>query len=247
MKDWVVGKVVNLKHWNEYLFTLIINASIKHFIAGQFTKLGMIIDGKRVFRAYSYVNSPDDSNLEFYLINVKNGKLSSCLHSLKIGEEIMVRERASGFFVLDSIPDCKNLWMLATGTAIGPYLSILRHSIGLNRFQNIVLVHAVRFFKDLSYLSNMFFLQKKLNNLKIQTIVSREKCSGSLMGRIPNLILEGTLESKVNISLNSQDSHVMLCGNPYMIQSTRVLLENTRGMKRNLKNSPGNITTEQYW
>lgn len=73
-------------------------------------------------RAYSYVNAPDNPDLEFYLVTVPDGKLSPRLAALKPGDDVQIVSEAAGFFVLDEIPDCDTLWMLATGTAIGPYL-----------------------------------------------------------------------------------------------------------------------------
>ncbi|SUI42432.1 Ferredoxin--NADP reductase [Serratia marcescens] len=99
-----------------------VNAPIDPFTAGQFAKLALEIDGERVQRAYSYVNAPDDANLEFYLVTVPEGKLSPRLNQLRPGSDVMVTKEAAGFFVLDEVPDCDTLWMLATGTAIGPYI-----------------------------------------------------------------------------------------------------------------------------
>ncbi|MCR3755069.1 MAG: flavodoxin/ferredoxin-NADP(+) reductase [Candidatus Westeberhardia cardiocondylae] len=247
MEDWVFGKIVNIKYWNDYLFSIIISANVDSFVAGQFTKLGTIIDGKKILRSYSYVNSPHDEYLEFYLINVQGGKFSTYLYNSSIGDNIMIRKKPSGFFVLNNIPSCKNLWMISTGTAIGPYLSILKYGVGLERFENIVLIHAVRFFRDLSYLNDMKILSETYKKIKIRTVVSREKISGSLFGRIPNLICSGLLESEIGVDLDRENSHVMLCGNPNMVSDTVMLLEDDRGMKKNSKNRLGNITIERYW
>ena len=87
--------------------------------------------------------------------------------------------------MLDEIPDCETLWMLATGTAIGPYLSILQYGKDTERFKNIVLVHAARYAADLSYLPQMQELERQYaGKLKIQTVVSRETAAGSLTGRV---------------------------------------------------------------
>lgn len=85
--------------------------------------------------APTYVNAPCDPNLEFYLVTVPEGKLSPRLNQLQPGAEVMVTKEAAGFFVLDEVPECETLWMLATGTAIGPYLSILQEGKGLERFK----------------------------------------------------------------------------------------------------------------
>ncbi|MFD3223421.1 ferredoxin--NADP(+) reductase, partial [Rahnella aceris] len=138
--------------------------------------------------------------------------------------------------------------MLATGTAIGPYLSILQEGIGLERFKNIVLVHAARFAADLSYLPLMQQLQRRYEGkLHIQTVVSREEISGSLTGRVPALIESGALEAAVGLKMLAEDSHVMLCGNPQMVRDTQQVLKDTRGMRKHLKRKPGHMTSEHYW
>lgn len=65
MADWVTGKVTKVQNWTDALFSLTVHAPVLPFTAGQFTKLGLEIDGERVQRAYSYVNSPDNPDLGF--------------------------------------------------------------------------------------------------------------------------------------------------------------------------------------
>ncbi|MCG3470187.1 ferredoxin--NADP(+) reductase [Xenorhabdus bovienii] len=248
MANWVTGKVTDITNWTDSLFSIKVHAPIERFTAGQFAKLALEIEGERIQRAYSFVNSPDDNSLEFYLVTVPEGKLSPRLAALKNGEELLVTEQAAGFFVLDEIPDCQTLWMLSTGTAIGPYLSILQQGNNLERFENIVLVHAVRLEQDLSYLPMMQQLEKKFQGkLRIQTIVSREKCPNSLMGRIPALIENGELEAAVGLPMQAENSHIMLCGNPQMAKDTQQLLKEQRNMAKHLRRKPGHITSEQYW
>ncbi|CBA26840.1 Ferredoxin--NADP reductase [Cronobacter turicensis z3032] len=248
MADWVTGKVVRVQHWTDSLFSLVVNAPVAPFTAGQFTKLGLEIDGERVQRAYSYVNAPGNPDLEFYLVTVPEGKLSPRLHAMQPGDEVMVVSDAAGFFVLEEIPECETLWMLATGTAIGPYLSILQEGKDLERFKNIVLVHAVRYAQDLSYLPLMLELQQRYEGkLRVQTVVSRETVSGSLTGRVPALIESGALEEAVGLPMDTATSHVMLCGNPQMVRDTQQLLKDTRQMAKHLRRRPGHMTAEHYW
>ncbi|MCT4707564.1 ferredoxin--NADP(+) reductase [Enterobacteriaceae bacterium H16N7] len=248
MADWVKGKVTQVQHWTDSLFSLTVQAPVAPFTAGQFTKLGLEIDGERVQRAYSYVNAPGNPDLEFYLVNVPEGKLSPRLHVMQPGDEIMLVSEAAGFFVLNEVPDCKTLWMLATGTALGPYLSILQEGRDLERFENIVLLHAVRYANDLSYLPLMQELQQRYEGkLRIQTVVSRETIAGSLTGRVPALIENGELEAAVGLSMDTESSHVMLCGNPQMVRDTQQLLKETRQMTKHLRRRPGHMTAEHYW
>jgi len=248
MAEWVNGEVKEVKNWTDALFSLRVKAPIDPFIAGQFAKLALEIDGERVQRAYSYVNAPKDDLLEFYLVTVPDGKLSPHLEALQPGDQVMVTKEAAGFFVLDEVPECKTLWMLATGTAIGPYLSMLQQGEGLDRFENIVLVHAARYAADLSFLPMMQQLQQRYHGkLHIQTVVSREAIPGSLTGRVPALIENGELERATGLTLDADSSHVMLCGNPQMVRDTQQLLKETREMRKHLKRKPGHITSEHYW
>ncbi|WP_413741965.1 ferredoxin--NADP(+) reductase [Sodalis sp. RH15] len=248
MAEWVNGEILHVEHWTESLFSLYVRAPVDAFTAGQFAKLGLEINGERVQRAYSYVNAPNNPNLEFYLVTVPEGKLSPPLHAMQPGDQLMVTKEAAGFFVLDEIPPCETLWMLATGTALGPFLSILQFGEGLERFKDIVLVHAARYARDLSYLPLMLELQQRYSGkLHIQTVVSRETVPGSLTGRVPALIADGSLEQAVGVALSAENGHVMLCGNPQMVRDTQQLLKETREMRKHLRRKPGHITSEHYW
>lgn len=248
MAEWVNGKVIAVQHWTETLFSITLNAPINSFTAGQFAKLALDVDGERVQRAYSYVNAPDNPNLEFYLVMVPDGKLSPKLQQLRPGDDVQVTQEAAGFFVLEEVPTCDTLWMLATGTAIGPYLSILREGKDLERFNNLVLIHAARRASDLSYLPLMQQLQQHYNGkLRIQTVVSREDVAGSLCGRIPALLENGQLEAAVGLTIDAETSHVMLCGNPQMVRDTQQTLKDHRQMRKHLRRKPGHITSEHYW
>lgn len=245
MTEWINGKVKKIIHWNKNLFSVIINASIDKFIAGQYTKISMNIEGKRIQRAYSYVNAPNEKNLEFYLINIPFGKLSSKLFFLKPDHELMISKKSSGFFTLNNILNFENLWMFATGTAIGPYLSILKdiNNNNLKKFKKIILVYAVRLQSDLSYINEINkLLALYKGKLIFKTIVSREKVLNSMMGRIPELIENKFLEKSVKLQIQPDNSHIMICGNPSMVSDTKKVLIKKYGMLKNI-----NITTENYW
>ncbi|WP_159864017.1 MULTISPECIES: ferredoxin--NADP(+) reductase [unclassified Raoultella] len=248
MADWVSGKVTKVEFWTDALFSLHVRAPVHPFTAGQFAKLGLDVDGERVQRAYSYVNAPSNPDLEFYLVTVPEGKLSPRLAALKPGDDVQIVSEAAGFFVLEELPDCNTLWMLATGTAIGPYLSILEEGRDLERFNNLVLVHAARYAADLSYLPQMQALEERYKGkLRIQSVVSRETVPGMLTGRIPFLIETGALEEAVGLPMSADNSHVMLCGNPQMVRDTQQLLKETRQMSKHLRRRPGHMTAEHYW
>jgi ferredoxin--NADP+ reductase len=252
MNPWINAHILKNNKWTKSLFSLILNASISPFKAGQFTKLALEENNgsknKKIQRAYSFVNAPSDKNLEIYIVRVKNGKLSNLLYNLKPGDNVFIKKNAFGFFILDEIPTSEVLWMFATGTAIGPYCSILQEGKNLDRFKKIILVHAVRYKQELTYLPLMNKLYTKYKRkLKIQTIVSREIVHDSLCGRIPYLLKNKVLENKIGLEINLNNSHVMLCGNPSMVKDTYLFLKKDRFMQKHLRHKKGHITMENYW
>ncbi|MDN6450633.1 MAG: ferredoxin--NADP(+) reductase, partial [Enterobacterales bacterium] len=91
-------------------------------------------------------------------------------------------------------------------------------------------------------------LEQRYNGkLRIQTVVSRENAAGSLQGRVPALIEDGSLEAAVGLKIDADNSHIMLCGNPQMVRDTQQVLKETRGMRKHLRRKPGHITSEHYW
>ena len=247
MSNWLVGQVVENKHWTDRLYSLRINANIDPFIAGQYGRIGLDVDGEIIGRPYSFVNAPNESTYEFYSIIVPQGPLSPRLFRLQAGDSIWIDKRVNGFFTLNEIPTGRDIWMLSTGTALGPFLSILKSDEVWNRFKNIVLVHAVRYSKELTYQETIQqFSEKQPNRFQMIPFVSREDTDFAMSGRIPAAIANGMLEQRAGIEITPEYSQVMICGNPNMLVDTRNALKE-KGLKKNLRRSPGQITTESYW
>lgn len=245
MAKWITAQVNAIHWWNERLFTLKIEADIPPFKAGQFTKLAMEVDGKRVARAYSFVNAPDEPTLEFYLIKVDDGTLSLPLAALKVGDTVDIAAQATGFFTIDEVPKSPHLWLLSTGTAIGPFLSMLHDDKTWQTFKRITLVQGVRYQNDLAYLATIDDLCQRYPQFDFISVVSRERNEHGLSGRIPTLISEGLLQQHLDTSLKA-DHQFMICGNPDMVKDTTAALE-ALGYTRNRRSAPGHITVEQYW
>ncbi|WP_343152720.1 FAD-binding oxidoreductase [Buchnera aphidicola] len=247
MTTWIKAKVLKIKKWNHNLFSLILNAPICPFIPGQYTKL-LLNRNNKVQRAYSYVNSPNNTNIEFYIVLVPKGKITPFLYNLKVNEEINISKESFGFFTTREIPNKEILWMFSTGTAIGPYLSILQNKKEVLQFKKIVLIHAVRYYEDLNYLPLIDNIKKKYKDrFHFISITSREKNKNSIFGRIPQLIENKSIEKKIGLNLEKKTSHVMLCGNPGMVKESISLLQKTRNMNKHLRRKPGEITSENYW
>ena len=224
-------------------------ADIEPFIAGQFIKLSQLRDGKRVARAYSLVNAPDADCLEVLAVRVEDGLLSPALHELNAGDEIEISPKAAGFMTLDELPPDmgQHLWLLATGTAVGPFISMLESNQPWDRFSQIVLVYGVRLEEDLAYWQRLQELADiHQGKLKLIACVTRESVAGALDCRIPDGLRDGSIEDKAGIKLSAADSQVMICGNPGMVSGALELLQ-ARGLAKNLRRAPGQITMEKYW
>lgn len=247
MSKWVEGKVVRLRRWTDKLYSLQLTADIAPFTAGQFTRLALDIDGERVARPYSFVNGPDNPLLEFCFVIVPDGPLTHHLILLNPGDPVFIAPRGAGFFVLDEVPEADTLWMLSTGTAIGPFLSILATDEVWQRFRRIVLVHAVRARQELTYGEEIeALLAAHPEQLQMIPFVSREDTDFAIKGRVPDAIEDGRLEERAGLPLVPESAQVMICGNPAMVRDTAAVLE-ARGMKKNRRRDPGHITVEQYW
>jgi len=246
MANWIDGEVTKIKWWNKKLFSLTLSAPLPNYKAGQFTKLAMTIEDKKIARAYSFVNTPSHSNLhEFLLVTVQDGLLSPPLSELSVGETVHVAEQASGFFTLDEVPSSEYLWLLSTGTAIGPFLSMLGDPRIWQKFDKVILVHGVRKSEDLVYQELIASICQS-QPLTFVPVISQENITDGLAGRITNALTSNKLFDYVGLKATPENSQFMLCGNPEMVkETTEILLD--LGFARNRRAKPGHITVEQYW
>ncbi|MGG2706155.1 ferredoxin--NADP reductase [Pseudomonas aeruginosa] len=223
------------------------------FRAGQFARLGVYKpSGSIVWRAYSMVSAPHDEFLDFFSIVVPDGEFTSELSRLREGDQLLVDRQAFGFLTLDRFVDGRDLWLLATGTGVAPFVSILQDFEVWERFESIKLVYSVRESKELAYrkliagLAEREYLAEHAHKLQFIPVVTREQVPGCLNGRITTLIENGDLERAADLELTPEHSRVMLCGNPQMIEDTRAVLK-ARGMNLSLTRRPGQVAVENYW
>lgn len=240
---WLEGRVLENKHWTDTLFSLRVEAPRLRYEAGQFVRIALEED---LARPFSFVNPPEDPVLEFYGIIVPEGPLSPRLARLQAGEKLLVATNPAGFLVLSEVPEAETLWLVSTGTGIAPFLSILRTEAPWRRFRNVVLVHAVRYARELAYRDLIGGIEHAHHNVfHYVTFVSREAASGSLAGRIPAAMRDGRLEAAAGVALDSR-AHVMLCGNPQMLKDAQAALAE-RGMRKHRRRVPGHVTVESFW
>ena len=246
MTNWLQAEVVENRQWSERLFSLRIAAPLPAFKAGQFLRIALEINGEIIARPYSLVNAPGEPELEIFFNIVEQGPLTPLLANMQAGSTVLVSENANGFLVVDEIPQCRYLWMLATGTGIGPFLSILKTEQAWQRFEKIVLVYSVRNQDELAYTSLLAQLQSQhAAQLSYVPLITRQNVPGALNMRVTTAFKSGALETMAGIRLLPDNSHVMMCGNSAMISDMTAQLED-RGLRRHRRREPGHITTEKY-
>jgi ferredoxin--NADP+ reductase len=251
MANWVEGRVAGLRAWTDRLFTVEVRAPEVTFVAGQFARLGLPAPPGEpepmVGRPYSFVNPPGTPHHEFFFNVVPGGPLSPRLGALRAGDALWLAPRANGFFSIAEVPEAEALWCIATGTGLGPFLSILRTPEPWEKFARVVLVHAVRVGADLAYRDVIAGIGRAHPGAFSHVpVVSREAVADALPGRIPALIEDGRLETRAGVALTAENAHAMLCGNPAMVDDVQAALAK-RGMRRHRRREPGHVTVETYW
>jgi ferredoxin--NADP+ reductase len=247
MQGWSAGHLIARHDWAPGLCTLVVEAEIEPFAPGQFVNLALEIDGVIERRSYS-IASPPGAPLAFLVTEVAAGTLTPRLVRLAPGDPLLVEPKAQGFFTLKWLPPAADLWLVATGTGLGPFLSILQSEEPWARFERVVLVHGVRDATQLAHREDLLRLvQERAGRLRLVSALSRAPATGDVLhGRLTALLSDGSLERSAATALDPARSHLMLCGNPAMIEDMTQLLAE-RGLKKHRARAPGHITVEKYW
>lgn len=245
-------RVLSVHHWTDTLFsfTATRNPSFR-FASGQFTMIGMEVEGRPLLRAYSLASASHDETLEFFSIKVPSGPLTSRLQHLKEGDPIIVSRKATGTLVLDNLRPGRRLYLLGTGTGLAPFLSLIKDPETYERFERVILIHGCRQVSELAYgetitetlPKNEFLGESVRDKLLYYPTVTREPFHNR--GRITDLIASNRLFADVGMPpLDSTDDRLMLCGSPQMIRDTRALLDQRDFIEGN-HGEPGDFVIEK--
>ena len=232
------------------------------FLPGQFARLGLAIqpaapDTPTEWRAYSMVSHPAENELEFFSVVVPQGKFSPALSLLQPGDALWIDKTSFGFLTLERFIDGEDLWLIATGTGLSAYLSMLQDAQTWTRFKRIILVHGVQYAHELAYRDEILRTgaMHAPGQLLYIPITSQEHTAPDLSpalkaltapSRITTLLDSGELEQRVGIALDPLRSRVMLCGNPAMVTDMRARLS-AMGFAPGRRGVAGNLAVENYW
>jgi len=196
-------KVIDVEHYTDGLFRFRLERPEGHNMKpGQFTMINVEGAPKR---AYSFTNGPKDDFIEFYSIKVEGGELTSVLKNIEVGDPVKVSDKSTGSLLIENLTDGDNLFLLATGTGIAPFISILRDEETYKRFKSITVVWSVRKIEELNAFDSML-KEAKVNYIPIVTRDDRWKGESR---RITTLIDEEVIMANATPDIDK----LMLCGN----------------------------------
>jgi ferredoxin--NADP+ reductase len=236
------------------------------FTPGQFAVLGLPASAPRtplsdpeepgdpdrfIRRAYSVASSSlAHEYLEVYVNLVRSGELTPRLFALEPGGRLWLGPKITGMFTLREVPREAHVVLVATGTGLAPYMSMLRTELECGGARRFAVLHGARHSWDLGYSSELYTMQRLCPNLVYLPTVSRPHAEpvpwGGSRGYVQDLWTGGGLARTLGFHPTPQDTHVLLCGNPSMIDVMTEVLEG-EGFRVHAPRAPGEIHVERYW
>jgi ferredoxin--NADP+ reductase len=242
--------VTGIQQHTDRLFTFQTtrNSGFK-FDNGQFTMIGLDVNGKKILRAYSIASANHQEHLNFISINVPNGPLTSVLQHIQIGDIIEVSTKAVGTLTIDRLSTADELFLLATGTGLAPFMSIIADPATYDKFKTVTVVHCCRTTAELvyaDYIKNLH--QDELLGEIVQGKLfyhprTTEQHSENF-GRI--ITKDGVADWIHNLltPLDKQFCRVMICGNPNMLAELTAYFTSNKWTMGSI-NAPGEFIIEK--
>jgi ferredoxin--NADP+ reductase len=224
MSAFFEERVISVHHWTDTLFSFACTRDPAfRFKSGQFTMIGLMVEGRPLLRAYSMVSAHWQEDLQFLSIKVQDGPLTSRLQHIREGDTVLIGRKPVGTLLTESLAPGRTLYMLATGTGLAPFMSLIRDPESYENFENVVLVHGCRTVAELAYqqlitdLAEHELLGELVSEkLRYYPTVTREPFRNT--GRVTDLMFSGRIPSELGLPpLERAHDRVMLCGNPELL------------------------------
>ena len=247
-----VETVTAVQHYTDHLFRFrMTRPESFRFRSGEFVMIGLIVDGKPLYRAYSIASPAWAEELEFFSIKAPDGPLTTELLKIQPGDQVLMRKKSTGTLVLDALTPGKRLYMFSTGTGIAPFASLIREPETYDKFEEVILTHTCRNIAELQYgfdlvneIKNDEILSEIVGDkLKHYATVTREDYP--FKGRITDLIENGKLFADLGVPpLNPEVDRGMICGSSAMLKDTKEALE-AAGLNEGANNKPAEFVIER--
>jgi ferredoxin--NADP+ reductase len=252
MANLMREEVTAVHHWTDRLFSFKTTRDAGfRFKNGHFTMIGLENEGKPLMRAYSMASANHEDELEFFSIKVPSGPLTSRLQNIKVGDQLLVNSKATGTLVQDHLLPGKNLYLIATGTGLAPFLSIIKDPEIYQNFDKVILTHGCRYVSELAYhdeitrlLPQHEYLGEDIREKLIYyPTVTREKFRNN--GRLTDLLRIGKLTKDIGLeAINPEHDRFMICGSPSMLKDISALLD-SRGFSESRHGKAAHYAVER--
>ncbi|WP_462164359.1 2Fe-2S iron-sulfur cluster-binding protein [Pseudoalteromonas xiamenensis] len=189
---------------------------LSHFSAGQYVELQFEIDGQRVRRCYSLSSSAYElGSYRLTIQRVEKGIVSNwlCTHA-HVGM-LLTLSQPQGQFVLPNINGCRKLLLMAAGSGITPFISMLYTLRRESPDCDLVLLISVKRQQDLIANEEVRALITQLSKARLVITCTEEVdqqgvCSGRWNG-----------QRVLDICPDLLEREIMLCGSSGFISDIR--------------------------
>jgi ferredoxin--NADP+ reductase len=207
--------------------------------------------GKLIRRAYSIASSSRALKyLEFYITLVHSGALSPRLFNLQPGDRVWLGPKITGTFTLDQAPTDKGVVLIATGTGLAPYMSMLRSELASSRGRRFAVLLGARHSWDLGYHAELVTMEQLSPDFTYLPIISRPAEEPvpwtGRAGYVLDLWRSRELDNEWGERPTPENTRIFLCGNPAMIDDMIELLAQD-DFTEHTRKTPGSIYVERYW
>ncbi len=184
------------------------DAAAPVFLPGQYVNIDVPGSGRT--RSYSFSSAPGVRRCSFLIKQVPDGLMSGYLGRAQPGETLSLTGPMGSFYLRDVQ---RPLLMLAGGTGLAPFLSMLEVLAGSDGTPPVQLLYAVTREQDLVLVEQLQAYAERLPNFRFATIVAAAESAHPRKGfvtdhLVADMLYGGTVD-------------VYLCGPPPMVDAVR--------------------------
>ena len=178
------------------------------FLPGQYVNIGVPDSGQT--RSYSFSSRPGDTHASFLIKHVPGGLMSGWLERAQPGDRVPMTGPLGSFYLREVM---RPLLLLAGGTGLAPFLSMLEVLAQRGEARPITLIYGVTRDQDLVLVEALEAFAARLPQLTVVTCVADPQTAHPRQGYVT--------QHMGREALHDGDVDVYLCGPPPMVDAVR--------------------------